>query len=438
MEIIKAASRTRTVAYLTSALLLAGAPALLSADLVLHKVPSLTAEQAATYPENLARYDRGAQVEAAPQSRPIANLQLTSENNAEAALLCSDPTVGYALPSGKSTILVSLSGIENVNRIAFLNSGAKGAVTIATSSAKLPADSPQWHAVLEQDLSPTVEANVAFSEAKYVRLTFDVTQPGRIAGFGIYGTPKLSAAATHARKLPVQDKSDSFALISYNLTDVHAKARALYVSSGSDFAQANNMLDDQTATTYSFETSDASPTAIIDLGKPSTLRRLSAVYPARAGKMDFFLLQALPNAAAEGTPETVRLDEAAVANLKSVGSASDDGTRGRASIDFPATAGRYVMVRWTPAAQQDAAFSLAEVAAFSGADRAALVAANVARRTGDGKTMLDGKTMIDTKDMPAEGPAEEAPQSPAEGPPPTLPQPPPFTFVPVLVPVSPD
>ena len=54
----------------------------------------------AAYPENLPRYYFGAQVEAAPQSNPIANLQLGSKsedtNTAETALLCDDPTVGYA------------------------------------------------------------------------------------------------------------------------------------------------------------------------------------------------------------------------------------------------------------------------------------------------------------------------------------------------------
>jgi hypothetical protein len=116
-----------------------------------------------------------------------------------------------------------------------------------------------------------------------------------------------------------------------------------------------------------------------------------------------------------------------------VGAAEDDGSQGRASVDFPETSGRYVMVRWTPAVQQDSSFSLAEIAAIGGTGNSnQLLAANIGggavstdEAQSDGKTMMDGKTMIDSKDMPGEGP------------PPTLPQPPPFTFVPVLVPNSP-
>lgn len=425
----------------------------LAGVLTLKKVPALTVEQTPSYPENLARYHAGALIEATPRSHPIAHLQISSNaedrNAAEAALLCDDPTVGYALPPGKSTILVSLSKIENVGRISFLNTGARGGVTIATSSAKLSADSPQWRSVAEQALSSnTVEANIGGGEAKYVRLNFDVTEPGRIAAFGIYATPQVSDfTAPRMRKLPLPDKSDSFALISYNLTDIHAKARALYVSSGADLRQANNMIDDQTSSTFSFATEDGMPTAVVDLGKPSTLRRLSAIYSPQAGKMEFYLLSSLPGATAssgsvppQSAPETTTFDEAALSGLKVVGSVEDDGTRGRASVDFPATSARYVMVRWTPAAPQATPFALAEVAAFGGAGQnntlfvssaqASSAIEETSENTSDGKTALDGKTLIDTKEV-----AE--PASPGEGPPPSLPQPPPFTFVPVLVPTSP-
>ena len=325
-----------------------------------------------------------------------------------------------------------------MDHISFINTSAKGEVTVATSSAKLPADSPQWHTALKQPLSNTILANVGPSEAKYVRLTFNVSEPGRIASFGVYSTPQVSDfTAPRTRKLPTLDKSDSFALISYNLTDIHAKARALYVSSGSDLRQANNMIDDQTGTTYNFSSEDNTPTAVIDLGKPSTLRRLSAVYAPRAGKMEFYVLNSLPGAAQVNgsAPSTVRLPESAFENMKAVGSVTDDGNSGRASVDFPATAGRYVMVRWTPA-QQESSFALAEVAAFGAGHSTSLLAANTETAGGsvnaegtDGKTMLDGKTMIDAKDV-GEGPVDvgEGPQDV----PPNLPQPPPFTFVPTV------
>ena len=224
----------------------------------------------------------------------------------------------------------------------------------------------------------------------------------------------------------------SFALINYNL---RTTARALYVSSGADLALANNMIDDQAATSYQFAGDDNSPVTVIDLGKVATVRRLSAVYSPRAAAIDFYVLPSLPGVDADNVSGALKLDEKSLAKLKAVGSAIDDGTQGRAAIDFPATSGRYVMVRWAPAAHSDTPFTVAEVSAFS-PSRGNLVVSNrnfsSAQTTSDSKDVADAKDLGDNKDIPEEAP----PQPPAEGPPPSLPNPPPFTFIPQLVPTS--
>jgi hypothetical protein len=412
----------------------------MAAQLVLQKVPPLTVEQAPAYPQNLARYHLGAQVEAAPQSNPIASLQLSSKsedhNIAEAALLCDDPTVGYALSKGSTTLVVSLSKIENIDNISFLNNGAKGDVAVATSSAKLSANSVQWHKVAEQELTADlVRANIGPSEAKYVKLTFNVREPGRIASLGVYSTAAVSDFTVPRPRKMVQDKSASLALISYNLTNVHAKARAVYVSSGDDLKQANNMIDGQPGTVYNFAANDTAPTAIIDLGKVTTLNRISVIYSSSKGTIDFYVLQTLPGAQGNHpiSPQILRLADSALADLKPVGSVVDDGS-GRAAIDFSSTNGRYIMVKWNPASQQGTVFSVAEIAAFGGAQATNLVVASAgaanSEMSSDGKDVKDFGAGKDAKEMP-----EEAP--PAEGPPPTLPDPPPFVFVPEIVPASP-
>jgi hypothetical protein len=406
----------------------------MAADLTFQKVPPLTVDQAPAYPENLARYHFGAEVEAAPQSNPIRNLQLSTQagdqNTAEAALLCDDPTVGYALTNGTTSLLVSLPKIEAIDNISFINYGAKGEVTIATSNAKLSADNPQWRRVSRQELTGgTVKAKIGPSEAKYVRLTFNINDPGRIAALGVYSTPTVASfTMPRARKSNAQDHSETFALISYNLTDVHAKARALYISSGDDLKQANNMIDDQPATGYSFSPKDNTPAAIVDLGKTTSLRRISAIYSSQQGKMDFYVLQSLPGNAQENAPKNLRVDDAELANLEPVGSTSDGS--GRAAIDFPETTGRYIMLKWTPATKPDTAFTVAEVAAFGGTKSSGLLAANTIvgnerAVSSDGKTVAEGK---DFKDLGG----KEVPEEPAEGPPPTLPDPPPFVFIPLI------
>ncbi|MDP9004380.1 MAG: hypothetical protein M3N12_06260, partial [Verrucomicrobiota bacterium] len=220
------------------------------------------------------------------------------------------------------------------------------------------------------------------------------------------------------------------------------RARALYVSSGNDLKLANSMIDEQTATSFGFSAEDNSPTAVIDLGKLCTVRHLAAVYSARPGSIDFYIMKSLPGIKQNESPDTLKLDHNELANLKPVGSAIDDGSQGRASVDFPATTGRYIMLRWVPASHADTAFTIAEVTA-SGPDQRNLIASsrnfssnNSERKlVADSKDTADSKDMADSKDVPDYAPQE--PQPPAEGPPSNLPNPPPFTFIPQLVPASP-
>ena len=437
MEIMSARSfRFSHVSALICSLASFGVAGLSASDLVFQKVPPLTVEQAPAYPENLARYHFGAQVEAAPRSNPIARLRLSvnsqDDNIAEAALLCDDPTVGYALTSGKTTLLISLSKIENIDTVSFLNNGAKGKLTIATSSAKLPAENAQWHEVARNEISSDfTQSRVGPSDAKYLRLTFDLTEPGRIAGLGVYSTPSAADFTMPRLRKVAAGASDSFGLISCNIADLHAKARALYVSSGTELSRANRMIDGQPATAYAFSADDRAPAAIIDLGKTVTLNRISAIYSASAGMIDFYVLPSLPGANANRTtaPKNLRVSDVDLANTRPVGSVADKGT-GRVAINFPAVTGRYIMVRWTPAVQQDSGFSIAEVAAFSDSSSQGLIAANISLAQTDGKDAKDFGQGKDAKEMPEEGP-------PAEGPPPSLPDVPPFIFVPDLVPTSP-
>ncbi len=419
-------------------------------DVVLQKAPPLTIRQAPSYPENLARYHFGAAVKATPQSDSIAKLQLSSngvdQNTSAAALLCDDPTTGYQIPAGGSSILVSLANIENIQAISFLNDGAQGEYTISTSNADLPDNSPEWRRVAQSAMyQGAVSTKIGPGEAKYVKLSLKITRPGRIAAFGVYATPALSDfTMPRPRKVSFEDESATFALISSNFSDLHARARGLYVSSG-DAEQANNMIDDQPATSYKFANGDAAPTAVIDLGRERSLTRLSAIYAAQPGSVDFYVLPSLP--LGEGAvsdvqqvaniglgadlPASLKISDKTFSRLKPVGSVVSTG-EGRASVDFPEVVGRYVMIKWHPASAQADAFSIAQVAAFGVSKRGSSV------QGADGKEMTDGKEAMygeGGKESPKEGPQEA--QAPAEGPPPALPPVPPFTFIPQVPPTSP-
>ena len=165
----------------------------------------------------------------------------------------------------------------------------------------------------------------------------------------------------------------------------------------------------------------------------TSLRRITALYTPRPGKVSFYVLESLPGNP-QGAPRTLKLDASTMAKLKPVGSVSD-GT-GRAAIDFPETTGRYILLKWEGQPQPDQPFAVAEIAAFGGSRNGNLVAANTTAsnrnriESTDSKDMGDAKDVKDfSKEMPEEGPAE--------GPPPPLTPPPPFTFIPEILPNSP-
>ena len=397
-----------------------------SADLVLQKVPPLTVAQAPNYPQNLARFDLGAQIES----------DVEADASSSVPFLSGDPASVYALRTGTTRLLISLAKIENINSVAFLNREAKGTVTIALSSAKLSPDSPQWHDAGQQELSSgLISASIGPAEAKYVRLTFNVPIPGRIGNLGIY-----SAAAVSDFTMPRARNvsAEALAKANYNLADLHAKARTIFVSSGDDLQLAQNMIDGQPGTSYIFAANDAAPAAIIDLGRSVPVNRISTFSTPGSAVVRFYVLDTLPGDSIGNPAAALRIDPQTLAAFKIVRTGSDDGS-GRVAVNFEETTGRYVMLAWTPSTQNPN-FSVAEVAVFGPASNARLLAANTsgnnAYATSDDKSVRDFKDTKDfSKEIPGEGPAEE--QAPGEGPAPELPRPPPFVFIPKVVPTSP-
>jgi len=400
------------------------------ADLVLQKVPPLTVAQAPNYPQNLARIDLGAQIES----------DVPSDASSSVPFLSGDPASVYALKTGTTRLLISLVKIENIDSIAFLNSEAKGTVTIALASAKLSPESPQWHEARQEELSSgLISARIGPAEAKYVRLTFNVSSPGRIGNLGVYSAGAVSDfTMPRTRKIAAGTSAEAIAKANYNLADLHAKARTIFVSSGDDLTLAHNMIDGQPGTSYTFAANDAAPAAIIDLGRSVPVNRISTFSTPGSAVVRFYVLDTLPANSIGDPASALRIDPQTLAAFKIVRTGSDDGS-GRVAVNFEETTGRYVMLAWTPS-RQNTNFSVTEVAIFGPSGNARLLAANTSGNnvsaTSDDKRVRDFKDTKDfSKEIPGEGPAKE--QAPGEGPAPELPRPPPFVFIPRVVPTSP-
>jgi len=168
-------SRFSRIGTFTCGFLLAGGLQLFGGEVI-------SVEQSPAYAQNVARFNLGARVD---------------DKIAEAALISDHPTVGYSLTDGRTDLVLSLSKIENIDIVSFLNNGATGTVTVATSNSKLAVGSPQWHQIAKQDLTAKVtKIRVGPTEAKYVKFSFNVAQSGRIADLAVYSTASLTVANT--------------------------------------------------------------------------------------------------------------------------------------------------------------------------------------------------------------------------------------------------
>src|SRR5438552_9814952 len=288
------------------------------ADLVLQKIPPLTVAQAPSYPQNLARFDLGAQIES----------DVPDDASSSFPFLSGDPASVYGLRTGTTRLLISLAQIENIDSIAFLNSEAKGTVTIAMSSAKLSPESPQWHDAGQEELSNgLISARIGPAEAKYVRLTFNVRTPGRIGSLGIYSAAPVSDfTMPRAQKIAANSASNAVPKANYNLADLHAKARTIFVSSGDDLKLAHNMIDGQPGTSYAFAANDAAPATIIDLGHSVAADRISTLSTPGSAVVSFYLLAALPANNTGNDTSSLRIDSQTLAGFKMVGTGSEDGS----------------------------------------------------------------------------------------------------------------
>jgi len=142
----------------------------------------LFAQQSPVSARNIARLNLGARVD---------------DKIAEAALISDHPTIGYSLTDGRTELVLSLSKIENIDIVSFINNGATGTVTISTSNSKLAVASSQWHQIAKQDLRAKItKVKLGPTEAKYVKFSFDVAKSGRISDLAVYPTTSLVVAQT--------------------------------------------------------------------------------------------------------------------------------------------------------------------------------------------------------------------------------------------------
>ena len=162
-----------------------------------HAVP---AEDGATGERNLTR-NAGARIECTTPDGRILEMAATNDQQAGAGVLVLDnDTVSCPLAEGQTTFVIKLPTAALLDRFTFVNenAAAAGELKISVSDERLSPDSPRW---VDVDGSTGFTKKRLISllmvgvEARYVKLTFNVDKPGRIASLGLYGGEKLERLA---------------------------------------------------------------------------------------------------------------------------------------------------------------------------------------------------------------------------------------------------
>jgi hypothetical protein len=299
--------------------------------------------------KNLARMNSGAQIECTLPDGHVGKVEAATEQNKSAApLIMDDDTLSCPLGAGQTTFVVKLPTTSLLDRFSFVNdnAAATGRLKIAVSNNRLPAESPKWTEVdgsINFTHKRVVNLSMLGVEARYVRLSFNVEKPGRIASLALYGGETLErfALREEANQHEITWVSNTIAgrsdmvedKLNFNFADLYAKAQIVQISSGST-ASAKRVRDSEAG--YRFSADDPQPTVVVELAENQRPRRVSALYKMQAaGRLDVFLLKEMVTSSRD------------LKDLKPVASMTDEG-EGKAAVDFDAHGARYVALRWTP------------------------------------------------------------------------------------------
>ncbi|MCA1660063.1 MAG: hypothetical protein LC642_05965, partial [Verrucomicrobiaceae bacterium] len=295
-------------------------------------------------------------------------LRPNQPSTASAALL-RDQMLSCPLQEGITTFIIKLPSTSLLDRFTFVNenAAAAGELKISVSNHQLPAASPKW---LDVDGNITFSRKRLFNlsllgvEARYVKLAFKVESGGRIEALSLYSSTPASAFARASKAdlnfgwsdgVKEEEPRKTARESSYDYASLKAKGRVVFVSSGQKPTSAR-MIDDSTATSYTFALSDRRPTAIVQLAAAEQIHRVSAIYKTRTpGRFDVYLLE---DTSKSSTDLNYR---------QPVASAEDHDGDGIVEIDFDPEGARFIAVRFTPSEAFSASnqpFELVELNAY--------------------------------------------------------------------------
>lgn len=384
--------------------------------------------QLQVFPKNLARQHLGANLFV---FNPTNQTFVPTE--AAAAWLDDDITTGWPVLAGQQSYLIALPEPELVSN--FSVSSRPGAGTISLYAGDEPAapGAKSWTPLAQNVAFDSInekKLTKPFSRfAKYILIQTDMADPGPLFSLYLYGERpavdynlRKREAAIDARAIFGQYVNDK---TSFNLNGLYAQSRIASANSPDGFLPWQKGLDDNAESGLTLSGSTTESGAVVAYsGKQSVSRIAVLTAGAPKGKIEFFAINDAPEAApAESAVAPASIPSPAAAPLIAqpvslegrtpVSSIVFDGSKARASEDFPAVDASRLVIRWTPTNASDT-LTIRELNSF-GALSLNDYEVGLKPEVVAGFSGRDGKEGKDAKAI-AEGPMD--PQDPiAAGPP---------------------
>ena len=257
-------------------------------------------------PKNLAKWHMGASL-LIPQSNGSMNqipLNSNLDDFPEAVILGDDESIGYELPEGKTTIIVDLGDNYQINRFILIGYGATGKMHMATATTLHDPESRKWMTIIRrQKIVGRDRMNMRFphTEARYVKLDFDITTKGDVGGLGIMGI--MTVAQTQFRDPDEELSQEEQKVlkeiagkgnINFDYASLYSGSSVSHITSGKS-ESISQMIDDDFTTYHDFDTEDEETVLVVDISETFELDAVSVVFDATSGSMNFHLFNTLPN-----------------------------------------------------------------------------------------------------------------------------------------------
>ena len=376
-----------TLAVLTCSTLALGAP----------KENDASARQLQIYPKNLARQHVGTNLFIFnPTNQTYTNTE------AAAAWLDDDITTGWPIMAGKQHYLLTFSEPQLLSNFSISARAAEGTISLYAADEPATPSAKAWASVAKD--VPLAEINQKKLErpfsrfAKYLLIETDIADPGPLFSLYVYGQKPAVSYTLEKRAQAIDTRSVFGPYVNptaFSVSALYSGSRVAHANAGEGFLAWQKAVDENPESGVAIAPSTDQSGAVIEFGTRRSLSRVALLTDGGGrGRLDLFVSDAAEAAIEEGAS----VDAASLAGLRPTVSIALDGQTTRNSLDFPATEGSRLLVRWTPESGTDpitirelnafAEVSLAEYELSAGPDA---VAEYADAGSGDSKSFNDFK-----------------------------------------------